>query len=93
MSWFTISGLPGSCEDRMAFKKIALRLCRSESSQSDFRRHMNITPPEYRKHAYSSRLRAHESAQEDLFANYASWLAGGVLVKIMRAITQVVDSR
>jgi hypothetical protein len=48
---------------------------------------MNITLAEYRKHAYSSRPRAGESAQDDLFANYASWLAG-VLVKIMRATIQ-----
>jgi hypothetical protein len=37
---------------------------------------MNITLAEYRKHAYSSRPRAGESAQDDLFANCASWLAG-----------------
>jgi hypothetical protein len=50
---------------------------------------MNITLAEYRKHAYSSRPRAGESAQDDLFANYTSWLACGVLVKMMRATIQV----
>jgi hypothetical protein len=53
---------------------------------------MNITLAEYRKHAYSSRPRAGESVQDDLFANYASWLAG-VPVKIMRATIQVAGYR
>ena len=88
MSWFTISGLPAAAKIWHS-KRSPFGFADQSHRNRIFRRHLNITPPEYRKHAYSSRLRAHESAQDDLFANYASWLAGGVLVKIMRAITQV----
>jgi AraC-like DNA-binding protein len=75
----------------MALKEIALLSGFADQSYLNqaFCRHMNITQAEYRKHAYSSRLRAGESAQGDLFANYASWLAGGELVKIMGATIQV----